>query len=187
MYCWWCSPDESLLLPWILWLYKTLCARAFTGNEKPGSSWLPPFISRLSTISNSQGRGDASIKYTLNSFSTFFSLFRIGLFGYPFSYWHIIRFIELWIIQTWKIFFQQFQKPCTMWWHERLYASINAAYFFLKNVCSNELFIWLMYIVWNLSLLICVERSFFTLVCTIIFHSLWCSGSVMKLCRVNFW
>ena len=78
--CRWCSsPDDSLLLPWILRLYKMICARTFTGNEKPGSSRLLPSMSRFSKRSNSQGRGDSSINDPLNSFFTFFSLIQIAL------------------------------------------------------------------------------------------------------------
>ena len=56
-------------------------ARAFTGNEEPGSSSLLPFISRLSKISNSQGRGDSFIK--ASSFFTFFSLSELLWISFP--------------------------------------------------------------------------------------------------------
>ena len=67
--------------------------------------------------------------------------------------------MELWIIQTWNIFFQQFQKPCTMWcvWETEC---IHQCDIFLKNVCSNGLFIWLMYAVW-ICLHACVWRETF--------------------------
>ena len=194
--CRWCSsPDDSLLLPWILRLYKTICARTFTGNEKPGSSRLLPSMSRFSKISNSEGRGDSSIKDPLNS--VFHVLqFDANCFGYGFH--HIIqctsiqKFLsifsprELWIIQTWNIFFQQFQKLCTMWCVWEIACIHQCGIFFLKNVCYNELFIWLMHVGWHLSPRIYLEKNLFTLVCTIILLDLRCWVSVMKLWKVIF-
>ena len=86
--------------------------------------------------------------------------------------WHIIYPIKLWIIQSLNIFFQQFQKPCTVWCVWEILCIHQCGIFFLKNICRNELFIWLMYVVWNFSTRICLEKNLFTLVRTIIFLSL---------------
>ena len=153
MLCNWCSSlDYSLVFFWILWLYKMICARTSTSNEKPGSSWLLPFTSRLSKISNSQGRGDSCIKDPLNSFFTFFSSIRIALdilsiISCSVHWFKNPQYVYQyqWSFESFKprtFSFNNFKKHVLYDVYERLYTSINAACFssrtFAALNCSSD-------------------------------------------------